>query len=116
MKAKDTGSEFSDIVLAFNLLEACKLKDTDEKFVLTAVDFKKGKEDKNMLAQVKASLRKFQSRESLNELNMKGKIQVDEALVSNIKETLVSEGWIQPSRKGGDKSTVPRNSPYYKGN
>ena len=59
-KAKQSGSDFSDIVLAFNLLEACRLSETDEKFVLTAVDFKKGKEDKNMLEQVKGSLRKFQ--------------------------------------------------------
>ena len=64
MKAKESGSDFSDIVLAFNLLEACRLSETDEKFVLTAVDFKKGKEQKNMLDQVKGSLRKFRSRES----------------------------------------------------
>jgi len=42
-RAKESGCEFSDIVLAFNLLESCNLSDTDEKFVLTGIDFKKGK-------------------------------------------------------------------------
>ena len=39
LRAKEGGSEFSDTVLAFNLLEACQLSDTDEKFVLTGIDF-----------------------------------------------------------------------------
>ena len=43
-KAKNCGCMFSDTVLAFCLLEACKLSDTDEKFVLTAVDFIHGKQ------------------------------------------------------------------------
>ena len=64
IKAKEIGCEFSDTVLAFNLLEACNMSDTDEKFVLTAVDFKTGKEKKDMLEQVKLSLRKFQSRDT----------------------------------------------------
>ena len=52
-KAKEGGCEFSDTVLAFNLLESCGLSETDEKFVLTAIDFKTGKEKKNV--QVKNS-------------------------------------------------------------
>ena len=52
-KAKESGNECSDITLAFNLLEACCLSDTDEKFVLTAVNFKDGKDKKDLLAQVK---------------------------------------------------------------
>ena len=39
-RAKESGCEFSDIVLGFNLLESSNLSETDEKFVLTAVDFK----------------------------------------------------------------------------
>ena len=41
-RARESGSEFSDIVLAFNLLESCQLSETDEKFILTAIDFKSG--------------------------------------------------------------------------
>ena len=117
MKAKESGSDFSDTVLAFNLLEACELTDTDEKFVLTAVDFQKGKDEKNMLNQVKASLRKFQSRKSIKS-DVRMKLEVDETLVSNIKETLVSEGWTPPSQPktfGDVRSKVPLNSPNYKG-
>ena len=113
MKAKQSGSDFSDIVLAFNLLEACMLSETDEKFVLTAVDFQKGKTAKNMLDQVKASLRKFQSRGAIKS---DGKLQVDESLVANLKEALVSEGWKPPSRpKNFDGKNVPQNSSNYKG-
>ena len=60
-KAKESGCEFSDIVLAFNLLESFNLSETDEKFILTAVDFSVEKRDGNLLDQVKNSLRKFQS-------------------------------------------------------
>jgi len=52
-------------VLAFSLLEACELSDTDEKFVLSAIDFKTGKEKKDIFEQVKSSLRKFQCREKV---------------------------------------------------
>ena len=79
-KAKDCGCVFSDTVLAFCLLEACKLSDVDEKFVLTGIDFKVGKEKANMLEQVKSSLRKFQSREKVFvESRSEDKIKVDES-------------------------------------
>ena len=42
--AKQNGCEVSDTVLALSLLESCRLSDTDEKFVLTDVDFKEGKQ------------------------------------------------------------------------
>jgi len=43
-------------VLAFSLLEACELSDTDEKFVLSAIDFKTGKEKKDIFEQVKSTI------------------------------------------------------------
>ena len=109
--AKEYGCELSDTVLAFCLLEACKLSDTDEKFILTAVDFKKGKESKDMLEQVKNSLRKFQSRNKLTgeDKESDSKIKV-ESLVSNLKEIMLSEGWTPPQSSGSF-----RNSSYYKG-
>ena len=62
-EAKDNGCEVSDTVLALSLLDSCNLTEIDEKFVLTDIDFVKGKEEKNCLDQVKRSLRKFQSRD-----------------------------------------------------
>ena len=115
IKAKESGCEFSDIVLAFNLLESCNLSETDEKFILTAVDFKTGKEKKNMLEQVKLSVRKFQSRDNLTPEN---RVKLDEALVSNIKEALVSEGWMPQTRTKSYRDSarnLPQNSSNYKG-
>ena len=40
LQAKESGCEFSDLVLGFKLLESCNLSETDEKFVLTAADLK----------------------------------------------------------------------------
>ena len=64
--AKESDCEFSDLVLGFKLLEACTLTETYEKFVPTEVDFKTGKDNKNLLEHMKNSLRNFQSREKLS--------------------------------------------------
>ena len=58
--AKTAGCEYSDTLLAFRLLEATKLNEMDEKFVLTGVDFTSAKTKKDLFAQMKASLKKFQ--------------------------------------------------------
>ena len=115
-KAKETGCEFSDIVLGFNLLESCNLSETDEKFVLTAVDFKTGKQNKNLLEQIKNSLRKFQSREKLSSYR-DDRIKVKEeedSFVTDIKGALVADGWTPPS-SSSSTSVVKQNSPFYKG-
>ena len=98
-KAKESGCEFSDTVLAFNLLEACNLSEMDEKFILTAVNFSVGKEKKDLLEQVKSSLRKFQSRGKFyTEYKVdKMKIEKEELFLTSIKETLLTEGWKPPS-------------------
>ena len=118
-KAKECGCVFSDTVLAFSLLEACKLSDVDEKFVLTAIDFKVGKEKKDLLDQVKTSLRKFQSREKVSVgARSEDKIKVDESLVASVKHALMSEGWKGPRRRSysdSDTEGLPRNSGNYKG-
>ena len=61
-KAKEVGCTFSDTVLAFFLLDACQLQKLEENFVLTGIDFTTGKTQKNLLEQMKSSLKKFQSR------------------------------------------------------
>ena len=113
-KAKESGCEFSDMVLGFNLLESCSLSDTDEKFVLTAVDFKQGKEKKDLVDQIKNSLRKLQSRDRLRE-NKKGTMLVkqEDVFVSSVKEALVADGWTPPSSSA--VQGVKKNSSEYKG-
>ena len=99
IQAKESGCEFSDIVLGFTLLEACELSETDEKFVLTAVDFATGKRDKNLLDQMKNSLRKFQSRDRLSSDNAgdRMKVKEEDALVASVKQALIADGWTPPS-------------------
>ena len=109
-KAKESGCEFSDIVLGFSLLESCELSETDEKFVLTAVDFKVGKQNKNLLDQIKNSLRKFQSHERFCDSdNERMQVKQEDAYAAAVKEALVAEGWTPP------RKSRPMNSPAYKG-
>ena len=60
--AKSAGCEYSDSILAFKLLEKSNLEESDVKVILTQVDYKTGKEKKNLLQQMQTSLKKFQSR------------------------------------------------------
>ena len=105
IKAQQSGCEFSDTVLAFNLLEASKLSETDEKFVLTRVDFKKGKQNKDLFEQFKASLKVFQGRENYTS---ECRIKVDESM----KEVLVSEGWVPPEKEKYKQSGGKKKTPY----
>ena len=114
-KAKEYGNECSDTTLAFNLLEACDLSDTDEKFVLTAVNFKEGKEKKDLLTQVKNSLRKFQGRNAFNntpgELNKMVVKQEESFLTGDNIESLIAAGWKPPAQPGyqGRKNPLGRD-------
>ena len=100
MKAKESGSDFSDLVLAFNLLEACSLTEIDEKFVISAIDYKNGKTNKDLFDQTKNSLRKFQSREKVSyeatEGSSKILVKKEESCVLEMKEVLIAEGWRPP--------------------
>jgi len=86
-------------VLAFSLLEACELSDTDEKFVLSAIDFKTGKEKKDIFEQVKSSLRKFQCREKVAVDAREKDDKKIETLVSTVKQVRLAQGWKQPGNK-----------------
>ena len=107
-EAKRSGCEFSDTVLAFNLLEACCLSETDEKFVLTAVNFSSGKEKKDLLEQVKNSLKKFQCRDAFSVENNFGRLKFEneDALVSSVIEALVAKGWKPPTQQVGFRAPV----------
>ena len=89
--AKAAGCVYSDTILAFRLLEAAKLPENDEKFILTAIDFEKGKKG-NLTDQMKASLKKFQGR-ALVSSDSRNEIKFDSALVNKMKEVLVAQGW-----------------------
>ena len=98
--AKTAGCEYNDIILGFRLLEATRLTDMDEKFVLTGVDYDKAKTDKNLFEQIKSSLKKFQGRTVIgSEENM----VFDPTLVANVAQALLAQGWSQP--KGRRRST-----------
>ena len=59
-KAKKVGCDYSDIILAFKLLQDSNLEEMEVKLVLTGVDYTAGK-DKNLLEQVVESLKKFKA-------------------------------------------------------
>ena len=113
-EAKDNGCEVSDTVLALNLLEACCLSETNEKFVLTGIDFKKGKDNGDCLDQVKKSLRKYQSRDRMSSEKDRDRFHVEDEDDYVRKDTLLAEGWRPPSDAPADTS-VRKNSPVYKG-
>ena len=103
-EAKDNGCEVSDTVLALNLLDSCSLTETDEKFVLTGVDFKKGKEEGTCYDQVKKSLRKYQSRDMFT-AGKDGRLHVKEESsfladpqMRKCADALLSEGWTPPAQ------------------
>ena len=105
-RAKEGGSEFSDTVLAFNLLESCHLSETDEKFVLTGMDFKSGKEKKNLFTQAKNSLRKFQGREKLvSDDSDTVKVKREEAIITDVKQALIADGWKPPNSNDAGSSS-----------
>ena len=114
-EAKDNGCEVSDTVLALNLLESCCLSETDEKFVLTAVDFKKGKENGDCLDQVKKSLRKFQSRDRMLSEKERDRLQFKEedTFIADVKDALLADGWRPPA--GQLASNLRKNSSIYQG-
>ena len=99
------------IQYAFNLLVACKLSNIDEKFVLTAIDFKSGKEKKDLLTQVKNSLHKFQSREKLTggQDGCKMKVQLEDSYVLSVEEALIVDGWKPP--RGTNRGHVQKGNP-----
>ena len=120
-EAKDNGCAVSDTVLALNLLDSCRLSETDEKFVLTGIDFKEGKEQGTCYKQVTQSLRKYQSRDKLTADKDGHRLHVKEESVfvmdSRKRDALVAEGWTPPQQTpGAEGSSGARlNSPNYKG-
>ena len=58
-KLKNVGCEYSDMILAFKLLDASNLSEVDQKFVLTGVDYGKGLRKETLFDQMKERLNKL---------------------------------------------------------
>ena len=104
----------SDTVLALNLLDSCNLTDTDEKFVLTAVDFMEGKQKGDCLDQVKRSLRKFQSRDRVSGEKELDRFQFKEesTFIADVKGVLIADGWRPLSQTSLSGSNAGSSSNY----
>lgn len=116
--AKSAGCEYSDTLLAFRLLEATRVNEMDEKFVLTGIDFPSAKTEKNLYTQMKTSLKKFHGRKVVTEHSGEG-LRYDPTLVASVAEALVAQGWKRPGRRRSntDPGEVihKKNSGGYKG-
>ena len=88
--AKTAGCEYSDTLLGFRLLEATKLTEMDEKFVLTGVDFSSAKTKKDLFTQIKLSLEKFQGRSLVS--TGEERTRFDTALVADVTQVLLAQG------------------------
>ena len=112
-KMKKVGCEFSDLILAFKLLQASKLNEIDTKLVLTGVNYAEGKDKKNMMEQVKDSLKKFKGRPVVLD-DKRGGVQINDTLVSEMEEVLLSKGWKPPRKERRRSRSVspPRSSSF----
>ena len=115
-KLKKVGCDYSDMILAFKLLKDSKLNDMETKLVLTGVDYTTGKASKNLLQQIKDSLKKFKGRSIILD-DDKRAVKVDDTLVSEMEDVLISKGWKPPRKERRRSRSVsprrfPKNSSY----
>ena len=95
-KCKNSGCELPDIVLCFELLEAAQLDERETQLVLSGVDYQSGKDQKKLLEQIKASLKKFKEKISVSAKNSmlgSGVVKTESTFVSRqIETTLIANG------------------------
>ena len=117
-KMKKVECVYSDLILAFKLLQASKLNEIETKLVLTGVNYAEGKRDKNLLQQVKTSLKKFKGRPVV--MDDKRAVQPSDSLVSEMEDVFISKGWKPPNKehrrsrsvspqRTNNKSKIPRS-------
>jgi hypothetical protein len=104
--AKSAGCVYSDIILAFRLLESSRLSEVDEKFVLTGVNYAEAKSKENLFEQVKGSLKKFQCSKVVSSSQEESRIRFDPALISSVAQVLVAQGWKKPGKEGRRRSNT----------
>ena len=97
-KLKTVKCEYSDVILAFKLLQSSKLNEMETKLVLTGVDYTSGQANKTLLKQVKESLKKFKGRPVVMNDDRRG-VQIDDTYVSQLEEVLVARGWKPPGKE-----------------
>ena len=109
--SEDAGFELPDIVLCFELLTCARLDPMSEKLALTGVDYTVGKEKKDLLEQMKKSLRKyFTGSETTSSLdNHVQQTLVTTLVTKEVEEVLIANGWTRPSKKG--KTSFSRDRP-----
>jgi hypothetical protein len=83
-KAQKVGCEYPDMILAFKLMKDSNLDDMETKLVLTGVDYAAGKTNKNLLEQVKNSLKKFKGRSVFKAAGEGRAVKVDETQEVNL--------------------------------
>ena len=117
--AKSAGCDYSDTLLAFRLLEATNLSETDEKFVLTGVNYAEAKDAKNLVEQFKRSLKKFQGQ---TVVRGEEKIRYDPTLISSVQQVVQevlaanANTWKgQPLKQRRRSNTDPGDNRRYKG-
>ena len=96
-KMKNNDCTYSDIILAFKLLQASKQNEIETKLVLTGVNYKDGRADKDLLEQVKDSLKKFNGRPVV--MDDKRAVQANDTFMSGIENVLIAKGWKPPSKE-----------------
>ena len=105
-KMKKVECVYSDLILAFKLLQASKLNEIETKLVLTGVNYAEGKRDKNLLQQVKNSLKKFKG--CPVGMDYKRAVQPSDSLVSEMEDVFISKGW-KPPKNVEDREVCHRN-------
>ena len=98
-KLKNVGCEYSDMILAFKLLDSCKLSAVDEKFVLTGVNYKAGLKKKTLFEQMKESLKKFKGQSVVDREDDDKAVKVSDTYIAKMEEVLLAKGWKPPNSK-----------------
>ena len=96
---KNEGCAYSDMILAFKLLDSCKLSAVDQKFVLTGVDYKLGIEEENLFDQMKESLKKFKGQSVVEHEEDEKAIKVSDTYIAKMEEVLLAKGWKPPKKR-----------------
>ena len=98
-KLKNVGCEYSDMILAFKLLDSCRLSAVDQKFVLTGVNYKTGLKKKNLFDQMKESLKKFKGQSVVEHDDEDKAVGVSDTYIARMEEVLLAKGWKPPKKR-----------------
>ena len=116
---KTSGCEYTDTILGLKLLQDAKLNDIDTKLVLTGVNYESAKTNKDLLQQIKNSLKKFTGRSIVsigNQDNLAVGVKAEPTFLSEMEEVFMARGWKPPSKgRRKSRSVSPPRDRSYKG-